>query len=53
MLLLQWLVGSSKPDIQPNVPAPPIQCLTVQYSPIRRRVSLNMRKKSFDTTSLA
>ena len=30
VFLLQWQVGSSKPDIHPNVPAPPIQCLTVQ-----------------------
>ena len=28
-------VGSSNPDIHPNVPAPPLQCFTVQYSPIR------------------
>ena len=30
VFLLQWHVGSSNPDIHPNVPAPPIQCLTVQ-----------------------
>jgi len=53
VFLLQGQVGSSKPEIHPNVPAPPIQCLTVQYSPTRRNVSLNMRKKSFDSDALA
>ena len=29
VFLIQWQVGSSKPDIHPNAPAPPIQCLTL------------------------
>lgn len=51
--MLQWLFWSSKPEIQPNVPAPPIQCLTVQYATTRRSVSLNIRKKNFDSASRA
>ena len=35
MFLLQQQVGSSKPDIHPTVPALPLQCPTVQYSPTR------------------
>ena len=29
VFLLQWQLGSSKPEIHPNIPPPPIQCLTV------------------------
>jgi hypothetical protein len=53
VFLLQRQVGSSKPEIHPNVPTPPIPCLIVQYSRIRRNVSLNRREKSFDSASLA
>ncbi len=51
--ILQRQFGSSNPDIHPNVPAPPIQCFTVAYSPIRRNRSSCMKQNIFPSARLA